>query len=102
MRPKVHTFAAEALARALTGLAELKDAGFAWSGDDYPHRKRGLKPALGPLARHGPALTIMLDYAPSGFPAHSCLRMSLDILHRRHGVFPSAPDYKLLSEVCAA
>ena len=68
----------------------MKNPGFCWDGDMYPNRKRGLKANIEALQLHSAPLRILLELAPSGYCSHLCLRLTPEVLHRRHTIWPAA------------
>jgi hypothetical protein len=78
-------FDPETLADKWDGLAKLRHPGFVWDGSGYGStRTQSLDEDT--MEKYEAPLKILLELAPSGFPAHKCLVDAFEKLHDRHGI----------------
>ena len=84
-RPRESHFVGKTLADKWDPTAVLKDPGFAWDGSGYmSSRTQAIdETSMQPYAN---VLKILLEVAPTGFPAHKCLTECFEELDARHGV----------------
>ena len=84
-RPLESQFSREALANRWDSLAEKRSPGFAWDGSGYGSaRTQAIDEAS--MDNYFEALKLLLEVAPTGFPAHKCLLETFELLHARHGI----------------
>ena len=85
IRPKESHFDADSLVEKWNDLAALRAPGFTWDGSGYSaSRTQALdEPSM---AHYATPLKMLLEVAPTGFPAHKCLIEAFEKLHSRHDV----------------
>ena len=90
-RPRTMSFGPTVLLEKLTALANLKVVEWQWDGASYEALGRSQTTrSVETLALHLPVLLVLLALAPSGFPAHSCLREGLILCHQKFKIFDEA------------
>ena len=84
-RPMESQFDPVTLAGKWDELAKLRHPGFVWDGSGYGStRTQALDEDT--MEKYEAPLRILLELAPSGFPAHKCLVDAFEKLHDRHGI----------------
>ena len=77
-RPMTCSFEPAELVAAWKSLAGLRDPGFSCQGTSYGSTYRGSADEEG--------LQVLLRFAPTGFPSHPCLRVTLLVLHNEFNI----------------
>ena len=67
-------------------LAELKDAGFSWMGNDYDKSKRTQGPDREGLQTYAVALEKLMQVVNGGIPRHTPIKLTLAALHDKYGI----------------
>ena len=84
-RPKESQFVGTTLADKWGARAARKEPGFAWDGSGYmSSRTQALDETS--MLPYAEVLKILLEVAPSGFPAQRCLKDAFEELDKRHGI----------------
>ena len=76
----------------MESLAMLKHTEFEWNGSTYSSLSRTMGPSPEGLQAYADPLHIMMELAPSGFPAHKDVRDGLSLLHHKWAVLGVKKD----------
>jgi hypothetical protein len=90
-RPTTCQFNVEDLYKKWEPLAQLRRPGYKWDCSTYEAQSRTQSAHIPGLVAHAPALKALLGLAPSGFPSHKLLRLTLFQLAEKYTIFEDVP-----------
>ena len=82
----------EQLFKDLEPLAKLRRSLYRWDGKDYSKPSRSLGPARDELQVSLPALRILVDHAPNGYPDFAGMKRVWNRLHLQHRIMEDLDD----------
>ena len=91
IRPCVGQFDVAKLIAGWDKLASQRAPGFKWDCSTYSALSRQSLPDFKGLSAHAPALKVVLELSPSGFPAYSLVRSAIYDLCRMYNIFDNCP-----------
>ena len=92
-RPLTSTFDPDVLRWKWSGLAALRASGFSWDGSSYAGANSSKVGDDAGLALHYLALKPLVEVAPTGFPSHISLQITLEKLDQDHCVLKTEPRF---------